>query len=59
VPGEEISNWPLKQMEKDIQQYFLPLCQSELTLFDLTEGGELTSAYRRIGQWLIIAKDQH
>ena len=59
VPGEEISNWPLKQMEKDIQQYFLPLCQSDLTLFDLTEGEELTSSYRKIGQWLIIAKDQH
>lgn len=59
IPGEDISNWPLSQMEKDIQQYFLPLCQSDLTLFDLTEGGELTSSYRKIGQWLIIAKDQH
>jgi hypothetical protein len=56
---ETVSNWPLDKIEKDILDYFLPLCTSGFTLFDLTEDIELTKKYRAYGQFLIIAKDQN
>lgn len=56
---EKVSNWPLKKIDNDIQKYFLPLCVSDFTLFDLSENSELTKKYRDYGQFLIIAKDQN
>lgn len=52
---EPVSNWPLKGMEADMQKYFLPLCDTDFTLFDLT-GFPQYAAY---GQLLIVAKGQH
>ena len=52
---EPVSNWPLKGMEADIQKYFLPLCDGDFTLFDLSG----LPQYAAYGQLLIIAKGQH
>ncbi len=56
---EEVSNWPLKKIEEDIQKYFLQFCTSDFTLFDLSENNELINKYKEYGQFLIIAKDQN
>jgi hypothetical protein len=56
---EQVSNWPLKKIEKDILQYFLPYCSSDFTLFDLSGNIELTKKYSDYGQYLIIAKNQN
>ena len=56
---EPVSNWPLKKIDDDIQKYFLPLCVSDFTLFDLSENITLIKKYRAFGQYLIIAKDQN
>ena len=55
----EISNKIFGNIESDIQKYFLPLCTSDFTLFDLSENLALTKKYREYGQFLIIAKDQN
>jgi hypothetical protein len=52
---EPVNNWPLKGMEADIQKYFLPLCDTGFTLFDLTS----LPQYAAYGQFLIVAKGQH
>lgn len=59
TPEEEVSNWPLKEIEKDIEAYFLPFCTSDFTLFDLSDNIELIKKYRAYGQFLIIAKNQN
>ena len=56
---EQVSNWPLKKIEKDILEYFLPYCSSDFTLFDLSDDIELTKKYSDYGQYLIIAKNQN
>ena len=56
---EEVSNWPLKKIDEDIQKYFLPFCTSDFTLFDLSENNELINKYKEYGQFLIIAKNQN
>jgi hypothetical protein len=56
---EQVSNWPLKKIDKDILAYFLPFCDSDFTLFDLSDNIELTKKYRDYGQFLIIAKNQN
>ena len=56
---EQVSNWPLKKIEKDILAYFLPFCNADFTLFDLTGNPELTKKYSNYGQFLIIAKNQN
>lgn len=55
---EDVSNWPLKNIEKDIQEYFLPYCNSDFTIFDVSDKTEITEKYRAYGQFLIIAKNQ-
>lgn len=57
--NEQVSNWPLKKIENDILEYFLPYCNSDFTLFDLSENIELTEIYSSYGQYLIIAKNQN
>lgn len=59
TPKEEPSNWPLKKIEKDIIAYFLPFCNADFTLFDLSDNPELTKKYAAYGQFLIIAKNQN
>jgi len=56
---EQVSNWPLKKIEKDILEYFLPYCSSDFTLFGLSGNIELTKKYSDYGQYLIIAKNQN
>jgi len=56
---EQVSNWPLKKIEKDILEFFLPYCSSDFTLFDLSDNIELTKKYSDYGQYLIIAKNQN
>lgn len=59
TPEEQVSNWQIHKLEKDIFEYFLPYCNSDFTLFDLTDNIELTKKYREYGQFLIIAKNQN
>jgi hypothetical protein len=59
VPNEEVSNWPLHPIEKDILQYFLPFCEDGFTLFDLSDPDPVVARYRAYGQFLIVAKGQH
>ena len=59
TPEEPVSNWPLKGMEADIIRYFLPLCEGDFTLFDLSGSDPAVAPYRAYGQFLIIAKGQH
>ena len=59
TPAEVVSNWPLKGIEKDILRYFLPLCEGDFTLFDLSDPGPVVAPYRAYGQFLIVAKRQH
>jgi hypothetical protein len=56
---EQVSNWPLKKIEKDILKYFLPHCISDFTLFDLSGNDGLIKRYSAYGQFLIIAKNQN
>jgi hypothetical protein len=46
-------------MEADIIRYFLPLCEGDFTLFDLSGSDPAVAPYRAYGQFLIIAKGQH
>lgn len=55
---EATSNWALKGIEHDIMEYFLPLCSSNFTLFDLSEDTILINKYRAYGQFLMIVKNQ-
>jgi hypothetical protein len=59
TPEEQVSNWQVHKIEKDILEYFLPFCDSDFTLFDLSDNIELTKKYRAYGQFLIIAKNQN
>jgi hypothetical protein len=59
TPEEPVSNWPLHDIEKDILRYFLPLCEGDFTLFDLSGDSPLVGKYRAYGQFLIVAKGQH
>lgn len=59
TPEEQVSNWQVHNIEKDILKYFLPFCNSDFTLFDLTDNIELTKKYSAYGQFLIIAKNQN
>jgi hypothetical protein len=59
TPGEQVSNWPLKNIESDIQQFFLPYCSGDFTLFDLTGNPAFIKKYADYGQFLVIAKNQH
>lgn len=52
---EPVSNWPLKKIEPDILAHFLPLCEGDFTLFDVTG----LSEYSAYGAFLIIARGQH
>jgi hypothetical protein len=58
TPEEPVSNWPLKGMENDILRYFLPLCEGDFTLFDLSGDDQVVAPYRAYGQFLIVAKAQ-
>jgi hypothetical protein len=55
---ETPSNYPLQEMEADIQRYFLPLCKGEYTFFDLSGDEPSIARYKAYGQFLIIAKGQ-
>jgi hypothetical protein len=59
TPAETVSNWPLKGIEKDILRYFLPLCEGDFTLFDLSGPDPVVAPYRAYGQFLIVARGQH
>ncbi len=59
TPEEQVSNWPLKDIEDDILRYFLPLCEGDFTLFDLSGNNPIVAPYRAYGQFLIVAKGQH
>ena len=56
--SEQVSNWPLKKIEKDILEYFLPYCNTNFTLFDLSDDIELTKKYNVYGQFLVLVKNQ-
>lgn len=58
-PREGNSNWPFKEIEADIQRYFLPLCESDYTLFDLSGDAPAIARYKAYGQWLIVSKLGH
>ena len=53
------SNWPFREIEADIQRYFLPLCDSDYTLFDLSGDAPEIARYKAYGQWLIVSKFGH
>ncbi|MES2006392.1 MAG: hypothetical protein V4450_17880 [Bacteroidota bacterium] len=53
------SNWSFGNIEKDIAKYFLPLCTSNFTLFDLTGDNPLIKKFQAYGQFLIIARNQN
>jgi len=59
TPEEQVSNWQVNKIEPDILKYFLPYCNSDFTLFDLSDNIELTKKYKAYGQFLIIAKNQN
>gem|GEM_PF-992013 len=59
TPEEEVSNWPLRPLEADIQKYFLPLCTTDYTFFDLSGDAPGMAKYRAYGQYLIVARRQH
>lgn len=59
TPKEQVSNWQVHKIEPDILKYFLPYCNKDFTLFDLSDNIELTKKYRAYGQFLIIAKNQN
>jgi hypothetical protein len=59
TPEEGASNWALNGIEKDILHYFLPLCEGDFTLFDLSGSDPVVARYRVYGQFLIVAKEQH
>jgi hypothetical protein len=52
---EPVNNWPLKGIEGDILEHFLPLCDGPFTLFDLTG----LSRFNAYGAFLIVARGQH
>jgi hypothetical protein len=52
------TNWTFREIEKDIALYFLPLCTSEFTLFDLTGDDPLIKRFAAHGQFLIVARNQ-
>lgn len=58
TPEEGASNWALNGIEKDILRYFLPLCEGDFTLFDLSGSDPVVAPYRAYGQFLIVAKGQ-
>jgi hypothetical protein len=58
IDSKQLLNWPFRKIEKDILAYFLPYCETDFTLFDLTGNTELTEKYNAYGQFLIIAKNQ-
>lgn len=55
---EKVSNWQLQKIEQDILDYFLPLCSSDFTLFDLSGDNVIVKKYKAHGQFLIVAKNQ-
>ena len=59
TPQEKVSNYPLNEIEKDILEYFLPLSNSDFTIFDLSGNSTLISRYKEYGQFLILAKNQN
>ena len=59
TPQEKVSNYPLSGIEKDILDYFIPLCNTDFTIFDLSGSSTLISKYKEYGQFLIIAKNQN
>jgi hypothetical protein len=52
------SNWQLSKIETDIIKYFLPLCSSDFTLFDLTSNDPVIKKFNACGPFLIIARNQ-
>ena len=58
TPVEAVSNWTFKKIEPDIQRYFLPLCSSGFTIFDLSDPSPAIDRFRAYGQFLIIARNQ-
>ena len=56
---EDVSNWQLHKIEKDILQKLLQYCTSDFTLFDFSDINEATDKFRKYGQFLIIAKNQN
>jgi hypothetical protein len=52
------SNWTFREIEKEVAAYFLPLCTSDFTLFDLTGDDPLIKKFASHGQFLIIARNQ-
>ncbi|MES2372746.1 MAG: hypothetical protein V4557_09215 [Bacteroidota bacterium] len=53
------TNWTLRDVEKDIAAYFLPLCKTDFTLFDLTDDNPAIKKFRAYGQFLIIVRNQN
>jgi hypothetical protein len=54
TPVEEVNNWPIRDLEKDILTHFIPYCKPGFTLFDLTG----LEKYRAYGPFLIVAWGQ-
>jgi hypothetical protein len=53
------SNWSFGNIEKQIAKYFLPLCKSDFTLFDLTGDDPVIKKFQAYGQFLIVARNQN
>jgi hypothetical protein len=58
TPEIYTSNWPLFDVEVDIQRYFLPFCAGDFTFFDLSGDDPAIARFKAYGQFLIVAKRQ-
>ncbi len=59
TPKEQVSNWQLSKIEKNILDELLKYCDTDFTLFDFTGDNKLIKKYKSYGQYLIIAKNQN
>lgn len=60
TPHEAVSNWTMNKIEGDIRNTFLKYCDSDYTLFDLTQSdAPAITRFRAYGQFLLIVKNQH
>lgn len=59
TPEEQVVNWQLSAIESDIKNKLLKFCTSEFTFFDFTGDGKEIEKFKKYGQFLIVAKNQH
>ncbi|MCW3466964.1 hypothetical protein [Chitinophaga nivalis] len=59
TPEEEVSNWQLRAVEKDILRLLVKYCQSDFTLFDFTGADKRFEQFRKMGEFILVARHQH